>query len=196
MVPGCACCSGGAPEEIPAAPAASVEASSEQGRPAVPAAAPSSQGGETAAPGPAPAAPAPAAAAPAAAAPPVQTGAPAALTAQIVERVVEIVQRQQLMTPPSTMVVELPESIGARIAVSLHAAGVHLAFSGMASSEVGPLLPQLAAGLAGQGMNLAGWSADADPGSGERFDAPADDGGGESERGDRDRTRPFADYLS
>jgi hypothetical protein len=125
---------------------------------------------------------------------PAASSAPAAtpaLTAQIVERVVEIVQRQQILTPPSTMVLEMPESAGGRIAVSLHAAGVHLAFAGMPSAEVGPMLPQLAAGLAAHGMTLAGWSADGE--GGEGFGA-APEGGDHPER-DGDEPKSFADYL-
>jgi hypothetical protein len=93
--------------------------------------------------------------------PPQRADGATALTARVVERVVEIVQRLQMATPPQTMVVELPDVQGARIAVSLQAGGgITLAFSGLASGEIAPLVPQVSAGLAAQGIELAGWSSE------------------------------------
>jgi len=179
VLPGCSCCVGavGAPAGAPAAEPAVVERGTAPAPSPILTTPPEAPANAIGAPAPAVSAEGPAAPAP-------------ALTAQIVERVVEIVQRQQILTPPSTMVLELPGAAGARISVSLHAAGVHLAFAGMASSDVAPMLPQLAAGLAAHGMTLAGWSADAESGGG--FDAPPR---GDGQAGDGDEPQSFADYL-
>ncbi len=179
VLPGCSCCGGAVPEQA-------------QARSPVQAVAPSGTADATLSPPSVDTAAASSVPAPAAV-----SGADAAsgLTARIVERVVEIVARQQAVTPPSTMVIEVPEVRGGRIAISMHAAGVHLAFSGLGSSELGPLLPQLAAGLALQGMVLAGWSADAEGGVSSESGQTPDGGDGEQPRRDPDQAESFAEYL-